>query len=154
MASQTSTPPSKPVQPLIKLVVKTNDVFLSYSKTTKMSIEIFYLKFSLGFSSLVFFSNTVPLIIKLFAPGQPNLDFNQAVLKINLQRHNRITLLSRLPEYLSYFILMKQKLSHPERVFIEYIALFIGTDIHLINKKFFPLGTDKGFLHAASSHSK
>lgn len=115
MASQTSTPPSKPVQPLIKLAVKTNDVSLSYSKTTKMSIEIFYLKIPLGLSPLVLFCNAVPLIIELFAPGQPDLDFHQAVLKINLQRHDRIALLGRLPEYLPYFILMKQKLSHTEQ---------------------------------------
>ncbi len=84
MASQTSTPPSKPVQPLIKLMVKTNDVFLSYSKINEMSIEIFYLKISFSFPPLVFFRNAVPFVVKLLTSGQSNFHLYKAVLKINL----------------------------------------------------------------------
>ena len=105
----------------------------------QMSIEIFYLKISFSLSSLVFFRNAVPLVIKLFTPCQANLHFYQTVLKINLQRYDRIPLLGRLTEYLSYFILMKQELPNAERVFIKYIALFIRADIHLIDKKLFAL---------------
>ena len=52
MASQTSTPPSKPVQPQ-KLMVLTNDAFIAYSKSLKMSIEIFYLEIPFSLSALI-----------------------------------------------------------------------------------------------------
>ena len=119
-----------------------------------MSIEIFYFKVSLGLSSLVFFRDAVPFIIKLFTFSQPNLHFYQTVFKINFQRYYGIALLGHLTKYLSYFILMKKKLPHAKRVFVEYISLFIGTDIHLIDEKFFALRTYKSFFHTAPAHAE
>ena len=47
-----------------------------------------------------------------------------------------------------YLTPVHQKLSHPQRVFVENIALFIGADVHAVYKKLAVLYGAEALFHA------
>lgn len=48
---------------------------------------------------------------------------------------------------------MKKKAAGPQRILIENISLFIGTDVHSVNVNLALINLYKGFLHTALSHA-
>lgn len=84
------------------------------------------LKVPLHLSLLVLLRDVLPLVVELLAPRQAHLDLHQASLKVDLQRHQRVALLRHLGLQLPDLHLVKQKLSHTQRILVENISLLVG----------------------------
>ena len=72
------------------------------------------------------------LVIVLFAPCQPELDFAPAVfIKINRQRYQGQSLLcfDNAVQFV-YLFFMHQKSADPERVYVIAVSLLVWSDMH------------------------
>ncbi len=116
-------------------------------------IKVFHFKILFQLTPLVFLCNVCPLVIELFAPRQANLYLYQAPFKVNLQRDQGIPFFRNFSIELHDFILMKQKASGAQRIFIKNISLFIRADVHSVNVHLPFINFYKGFLYTALAHT-
>ena len=149
MASQTSKPPSKPVQAR----AGSTDAFLWYGDANRSSrcsenslstavyciivfphtfcqgflIQIFNFEISLRLTSLILLCDILPFIIQFFTACQTDLDFYEAAFKIHLQRNERVAFFLDLRLKFADLIVVQQQFPDAQRVFIEYVALLVRT---------------------------
>ncbi len=79
MASIAAQPPSKPVQPLVKMLLSSNALLYHLivypSIILNKLIQVFHFKFTLRLPAHVFLGNVLALIIELLTAGKRNLNF-------------------------------------------------------------------------------
>ena len=63
---------------------------IAYWQTSCNLVQIFHLKFALHLAALILLCNILPLVVELFAAAETDLHLCAPVLKIDLQRHDRI----------------------------------------------------------------
>ena len=75
------------------------------------------------------------LVVELFALAQTQLHLHPAVLEVQGQRDQRHAVLHHAGVELDNLPLVHQKAAGPHRVFIEDVAVLVGTDVHTPDKK-------------------
>ena len=84
--------------------------------------------------------------MQLFALAQPKLDLHAAVLKIQREWDERNAVLHDTGVELDYLALVHQKPARTDGVFIENVAVLIGTYVHPAHEQLSVLYRTKGIL--------
>ena len=77
----------------------------------------------------------VPLVVQLLAFAQAQLQLHPTVLEIQGQRDQRHAILHDPGLQLHDLPLMHQQTAGSDRVFIEYVAMLIGADVHAADEQ-------------------
>ena len=97
--------------------------------SAKPLLSISFLQGSLHFTFGVLLRQILTLVIILLAHGQGQLHFYQAMLEIQLQRHQGIALFLYLTNQLINFSSMKKQPPITQGVMVKNIAMVIGTNM-------------------------
>ena len=104
------------------------------SKPLFHSIMLSILQRTFNFPLSCLVLQVLTLVIGMLAGSQCQFKFGLAMLEIDLERHQGKALLPGLAEQLHDLSLMHQQLARTQRIVIEDISLFIGTDMHILHK--------------------
>ena len=104
---------------------------------------------SITFSCLLFFAQRppdfpvgitlcdgIPLVVNLLAAAYAQLHFDPAVLQVQLQRNQRISLAHHLAVELPDFTAVQQQLLVAQRITVVDIPLLVRADVHAFHPDF------------------
>ena len=92
------------------------------------------------------FGHVFPLIVKLFAFAQTNLNLDIGALKIKRKRDQRIPLLFHKTKKAQDLAFMHQQAPHTHRILVEDISFLIRADMHLLDQQFTVFNITPGIL--------
>ena len=99
-------------------------------------LSVLFLYCPVNSARRISFSRRLTLVMQLFALAQPELYLYERTLEIKRKRHKRQSLLLYGSEQPHYLPLVQKKTPVPCGVFIEYIAMLVGTYMHLLDYHF------------------
>ena len=82
------------------------------------------------------FCHVLALVVELFALAETDFDLSFAFIEINRQRYERQPLLAGNAEQPHDLPAVHQQFAHTQRIAVEDIALFVGTDVHAVDEYF------------------
>src|SRR5687768_6887886 len=80
----------------------------------------------------VLLAEVVPLVVKLLPTHEREGDLGDAVPEVDVQWHERESLLFDLPEQLAQLAPLHQELARTERVVVEAISLLVRRDVQVM----------------------
>lgn len=106
-----------------------------------------------GFAISLFAFESFSFIIQLLAATHTDLELGATVLEINLGRHKGQPLFIDLLDQLVDLVAIEQKLARAQRLMVFAIPLFVGADVHVVDKHLAVANAAVGFLDAHLPHA-
>ena len=107
-------------------MLRQTDLFLGLSVT--------HFQLTVDGAFCITLSHGVTLVVLFFTFAKTDLNFHSAALEIDGYGNKRQTVLLYLSEQLHYFTLVHKQFSGSQRILVEYVALFVRRDVHLLDK--------------------